>query len=305
MTNPHMMAQIVGGAGFIAAIDQSGGSTPDALEALGLPSDTYTDEAEMFALMDNVRSWILRSSAFDGRKVLGTILFESTMNARLNDEPVPEHLWRKGIVPFVKVDKGLADEREGVRLMNANPHLREVLTHAASLGVFGTKMRSVINEPSVPAIRALVEQQFDIANLILDHDLVPIIEPEISLSSLDRSDCDRILLAELTRALESQAHGRRVILKLSLPIKDNLFAPLVAHPNCARVLALSGGLSQEDACDGLARNHGMIASFSRALLQDLRAQMDYAEFDRILAQAIDRIYQASTVKALSAPHGHQ
>lgn len=303
--NPHMMAQIVGGAGFIAAIDQSGGSTPNALAALGLPANAYADEAEMFALMDNVRSWILRSSAFDGRKILGAILFESTMNARLDAEPVPQHLWRKGIVPFVKVDKGLAGEREGVRLMNDNPHLRDVLTHASSLGVFGTKMRSLINEPSVPGVRALVEQQFEIANHILDHDLVPIIEPEIALTSPARADCDRILLGELTRALDCQAHGRRVILKLSLPVEDELFAPLVAHPNCARVLALSGGLSQEDACRALARNHGMIASFSRALLQDLRAQMDYAEFDRILAQAIDRIYRASTMKAPSASHGKQ
>ncbi|AKQ43208.2 Fructose-bisphosphate aldolase class I [Aurantiacibacter atlanticus] len=301
MNNPQMMAQIVGGAGFVAAIDQSGGSTPNALNALGLPPDAYADEEEMYALMDNVRNWIMRSSVFSGRKILAAILFERTMDADLKGRPVPQYLWDKGIVPFVKVDKGLADERGGVRLMNANPDLENVLERAASLGVFGTKMRSLISADSVSGIRALVEQQFETANLILERDLVPIVEPEVAIASPVRSECDRILLAELMRALKRQPHGRRVILKLTLPVEENLFAPLVAHPNCARVLALSGGLSQQDACAGLARNRGMIASFSRALLQDLRAQMDHGEFNRVLGEAIDRVYRASTMKVLTSP----
>lgn len=301
MNNPQMMAQIVGGAGFVAAIDQSGGSTPSALNALGLPPDAYADEEEMFALMDNVRNWIMRSSVFSGRKILAAILFERTMDAYLEGKPVPHYLWDKGIVSFVKVDRGFADERDGVRLMNANPDLEDVLDRAASLRVFGTKMRSLINAASVSGIRALVEQQFDTANLILERHLIPIVEPEVAITSPVRSECDHILLDELMRALENQTHGRRVILKLSVPVEDNLFAPLVAHPNCARVLALSGGLSQQDACAALARNRGMIASFSRALLQDLRAQMDQAEFNRVLGEAIDRVFRASTMKELAGP----
>ena len=227
-----------------------------------------------------------------------------SMLVRLSIPAGPEHtevLRQRGIVPFVKIDRGLEDEKDGVRLMKPIPALETLLVRAKAKGVFGTKMRSLINEASTGAIGAIVDQQFDIANRILDKGLMPIVEPEVNLKSKSRAECDTILLGALTKALDRQPIGRRVMLKLSMPAAPDLFAPLVGHPSCARVLALSGGYSQEEACDELAKNHALVASFSRALLQDLRAGMDDEEFDRVLAEAIERIYRASTVKTAINP----
>ncbi|BBC73523.1 fructose bisphosphate aldolase [Erythrobacter sp. 3-20A1M] len=301
MHDPVLMAQIIGGAGFVAALDQSGGSTPTALANYGISAHDYSGEEKMFALIHKMRSRLITAPSFDGRKILGAILFEKTMDGEVDGTPVPDLLRQRGIVPFVKIDRGLEDEKDGVRLMKPIPALETLLVRAKAKGVFGTKMRSLINEASTGAIGAIVDQQFDIANRILDKGLMPIVEPEVNLKSKSRAECDTILLGALTKALDRQPIGRRVMLKLSMPAAPDLFAPLVGHPSCARVLALSGGYSQEEACDELAKNHALVASFSRALLQDLRAGMDDEEFDRVLAEAIERIYRASTVKTAINP----
>lgn len=298
MYDPKMMAQIVGGAGFIAALDQSGGSTPKALKGYGIEGDAYAGDEEMFALIHEMRSRIVTAPSFNAQKIIGAILFEKTMDGDAGGKPVPTLLWERGVVPFLKVDKGLEEEKDGVQLMKPMPELEAMLDRARDKGIFGTKMRSVIQSASKNGIAAIVDQQFEAANRILDKEFMPIIEPEVSLKSATRAECDKILLDELTRALDAQAHGRRVMLKLSIPVEPDLFASLVAHPNVARVVALSGGFSQNEACTELAKNRGMVASFSRALLQDLRVQMDDAEFDRTLGAAIDKIYRASTMKAV-------
>ena len=299
MQNPVMMAQMVGGAGFIAALDQSGGSTPGALKAYGIGEDGYSGEAEMFQRIHEMRSRIITAPSFNGRKVLGAILFEKTMDGEADGQKVPALLWQRGVVPFLKVDKGLEEAADGVKLMKPMPDLDSLLERAVGLGVFGTKMRSVIDGASRSGIAAVVEQQFEVAEQILGHGLMPIVEPEVSIKSPERADCDRILLEELVRALDAMTGDKRVMLKLSIPAAPDLFAPLVGHMRVARVVALSGGFSRPDACAELARNHGMIASFSRALLEDLRHQMSDAEFDQTLGAAIDEIYRASVVKTLS------
>lgn len=301
MHDPVLMAQIIGGAGFVAALDQSGGSTPTALTNYGISAHDYSGEEEMFALIHQMRSRLITAPSFDGRKILGAILFEKTMDGEVDGTPVPDLLRQRGIVPFVKIDQGLEDENDGVRLMKPIRGLETLLDRAKAKGVFGTKMRSLINEASTKAIGAVVNQQFDIANRILDKGLMPIVEPEVNLKSKSRAECDAILLGALTKALDKQPIGRRVMLKLSMPAAPDLFAALVGHPSCARVLALSGGYSQEEACDELAKNHALVASFSRALLQDLRAGMDDEDFDRVLTEAIERIYRASTVKTANNP----
>ncbi len=294
MHDPVMMAQMVGGAGFIAALDQSGGSTPKALAGYGVGEDAWSSEDEMFALIHEMRSRIVTAPSFGSGKVLGAILFEKTMDGEAGGKPVPTLLWERGVVPFLKVDKGLEDEADGVQLMKPMPDLEALLDRAAAKGVFGTKMRSVIHSASGSGIAGIVDQQFEVGNRILDKGLMPIIEPEVSIKSPDRARSDGILVRELIRALDGQE--RRVMLKLSIPAEPNLFAPVIAHPKVARVVALSGGFSQDEACSELARNIGMIASFSRALLQDLRHDQDDAEFDRVLGAAIDKIYAASTAK---------
>lgn len=301
MHDPVLMAQIIGGAGFVAALDQSGGSTPTALTNYGISAHDYSGEEEMFALIHQMRSRLMTAPSFDGRKILGAILFEKTMDGEVDGTPVPDLLRQRGIVPFVKIDRGLEDEKDGVRLMKPIPGLETLLDRAKAKGIFGTKMRSLINAASAGAIGAIVDQQFGIANHILDKGLMPIVEPEVNLKSKSRAECDTILLGALMKALDKQPIGRRVMLKLSMPAAPDLFAPLVGHPSCARVLALSGGYSQEEACDELAKNHALVASFSRALLQDLRAGMDDEEFNRVLAEAIERIYRASTVKTANNP----
>ncbi|MGI9361135.1 MAG: class I fructose-bisphosphate aldolase, partial [Parasphingorhabdus sp.] len=233
---------------------------------------------------------------FNGDKIIGAILFEKTMDGDADGKPVPELLWERGVVPFLKVDKGLEDEADGVQMMKPMPELGALLDRAKAKGVFGTKMRSVINKASPTGVAAIVKQQFDVANQILDHGLMPIIEPEVNIKSEDRAESDALVLAEIKKQLDALPEDRKVMLKLSIPVEADLYAPLVDHPRVARVVALSGGFSRDEACDLLAKNRGMIASFSRALLQDLRHQMTDAEFDQSLSGAIDQIYQASSVK---------
>ncbi|MBC2777572.1 fructose bisphosphate aldolase [Parasphingopyxis marina] len=297
MFDPKMMAQITEGDGFIAALDQSGGSTPKALAGYGISEDAYASEEEMFGLIHDMRVRIITSPSFASGKVIGAILFEKTMDGEADGKPVPTALWDRGVVPFLKVDKGLEDEADGVQMMKPMPDLDALLERANAKGVFGTKMRSVINKASPSGIAAIVTQQFKVANQILDHGLMPIVEPEVSIKSPERAECDAILKDELVKALDALPEDRQVMLKLSIPAEPDLYASIVDHPRVARIVALSGGFSCDEACSELARNRGMIASFSRALLQDLRHQMDDAEFDRTLGAAIDKIYRASTVKA--------
>ena len=299
MHDSTMMAQVVGGAGFIAALDQSGGSTPGALKAYGVPEGSWSSDDEMFELIHQMRVRVITSPEFTGQKLIGAILFERTMDGEADGQPVPAVLWKRGVVPFLKVDKGLEDESDGVRLMKPNPGLGDLLERAKAKKIFGTKMRSVINSASPGGIAAIVRQQFEVAEQILDAGLMPIVEPEVSIKSPDRAECDRILLAELTRSLDSLADRRRVMLKLSIPAEPDLFAPLVGHPNVARVVALSGGYTRADACRELAKNRGMVASFSRALLEGLRHDMDEVEFDRELSSSIDQIWRASTLKSIA------
>lgn len=296
MHDPKMMDKIENGAGFIAALDQSGGSTPKALAGYGVEADAFSNDDEMFALIHQMRSRIVTAPSFGSGKVIGAILFEKTMDGEAGGKPVPTLLWERGVVPFLKVDKGLEDEADGVQLMKPNPGLGELLERAKAKGVFGTKMRSVINLASPTGIAAIVKQQFEVAGQILDHGLMPMIEPEVNIKSAERAQCDAILLEEITKQLDALPEDRKVMLKLSIPTEANLYAPLVDHPRVARVVALSGGFSRDEACAELAKNRGMIASFSRALLQDLRHPMTDEEFDQSLGGAIDQIQKASTVK---------
>lgn len=297
MTQDRMMAQVSTKDGFIAALDQSGGSTPGALRLYGIPDSAYSGDAEMFRLMHEFRARIMTAPAFTGAKVIAAILFEGTMDGEIRGKPTPAFLWEdRSVVPFVKVDKGLEPEKDGVQLMRPMPDLEVLLTRAARLGVFGTKMRSVINLASKEGIAANVAQQFEIGTQIAKHGLMPILEPEVSIKSPDKAGAEAILFAELKRHLDALPEGRRVMLKLTIPDVSDLYAPLVAHPRVARVVALSGGYTRDDACRRLSRNHGMTASFSRALVQDLRASMSDAAFEAALAQSIDEIYAASTAK---------
>ncbi len=289
----QMLAKIETGAGFIAALDQSGGSTPKALKGYGIDDGAWGSDEEMFALIHGMRSRIVTSPCFNGEKVIGAILFERTMDGEAGGKSVPALLWERGVVPFLKVDKGLEDEADGVQMMKPIGGLGELLDRAKAKGVFGTKMRSVINSASETGIAAIVKQQFEVAGEILDHGLIPIIEPEVNIKSETRAQCDEILLAETKKALDALPEGRRVMLKLSLPAKAGLFADLVSHQAVIRVVALSGGFSRTEACTELAKNKGIIASFSRALLNDLKHQMSDNEFDASLGGAIDEIHQAS------------
>ena len=293
MTDPRMLEQIKSGQGFIAALDQSGGSTPGALKGYGVAEDGYSNDEEMYALIHAMRSRIITSPCFGGGKVIGAILFEKTMDGKAGGVPVPQALWQRGVVPFLKVDKGLENEADGVKLMKPMPDLDALCDRAVAKGVFGTKMRSVIERASPTGIAAIVAQQFDVAAQISRHGLMPMIEPEVSIKSPDRAECDAILLAELRKALDALGEGTQVMLKLTLPAEANLFAPLVDHPAVLRVVALSGGFSRNEACRQLAENRGVIASFSRALLSDLRQQMSDDEFDGALGTAIDDIHTAS------------
>lgn len=294
MTTVHaaMLDQIKSGQGFIAALDQSGGSTPKALQGYGIEADAFSNDEEMFGLIHDMRSRIVTSPCFNGEKVIGAILFERTMDGEAGGKPVPALLWERGVVPFLKVDKGLEDEADGVQLMKPNPGLDDLCGRAVAKGVFGTKMRSVVNLANAKGVKAIVEQQFAEAKRIAAHGLVPIIEPEVNIKSSERDGADRLLLREITTALESW-DGAPVMLKLSLPAEAGLFQSLVDHPKVLRVVALSGGFARPEACAELAKNPGIIASFSRALLEDLRHQMSDDEFNASLGGAIKEIHAAS------------
>jgi|SRR5579872_1487641 fructose-bisphosphate aldolase, class I len=297
MANEKMQAQISGKDGFIAALDQSGGSTPGALRLYGIPDSAYSGDAEMFKLVHQMRVRIMTAPAFSGAKVIAAILFEATMDGLAEGKPVPSFLWEdRGVIPFLKVDKGLEAEKDGVSLMKPMPTLDGLLERAVKLGVFGTKMRSVINLPSKSGIAAVVAQQFAIGEQIAKHGLMPIIEPEVSIKSPDKKGAETILRDEITAKLDALPAGRKVMLKLTIPDVPDFYEPLIKHKNVARVVALSGGYTRDEACKRLSANHGMIASFSRALAEDLKASMSDAEFDASLARSIDEIYQASTVK---------
>jgi fructose-bisphosphate aldolase class I len=297
MIDDAMKAQVAGKVGFLAALDQSGGSTPEALRHYGIPDDAYHGDAEMFALMHEMRVRIITAPAFTGAKVIAAILFERTMDGQAQGKPVPTYLWKdRGVVPFLKVDKGLEAEKDGVRLMKPMPGLTGLLARAKKLGVYGTKMRSVIDRASKTGIAAIVEQQFEIAAEIAEQELMPIIEQEVSIKSPEKSAAESILLAELLRKLNALPSSRQVMLKLTIPDVPDLYAPLIAHARTERVVALSGGYTRDDACRRLAKNHGMIASFSRALVDDLKRSMSDAEFDSALAASIDEIFRASSVK---------
>ena len=298
MANDKMMAQMSSKGGFIAALDQSGGSTPGALRLYGIEDSEYSGDAEMFRLMHEFRVRIISAPAFSGDKVVGAILFERTMDGEAKGKPVPAFLWQdRGVVPFLKVDKGLEEEKDGVRVMKPMPGLDSLLARATKLGVFGTKMRSVINRASKGGIGAIARQQFEIGDEIAEHGLMPILEPEVSIKAPDKKEAESILLDELTKGLEALPAGRQVMFKLTLPDVPDLYAPLIRDRRVLRVVALSGGYTRDDACRRLAQNHGMIASFSRALTEGLKRSMSDAEFDRALAASIDEIFEASTVKS--------
>jgi fructose-bisphosphate aldolase class I len=291
-----MTAKMERGDGFIAALDQSGGSTPKALKGYGIEEDAWSSDEQMFGLIHQMRSRIITSPCFGSGKVIGAILFERTMDGQVDGKPTPQALIDQGVVPFIKIDKGLEAEENGVQLMKPMPELTGLLERAKQLGVFGTKERSVINLANAEGIAAVVRQQFDVARQVLAHGLVPIIEPEVNIKSRERDAADRILLDAILKNLDAVPEGERVMLKLSIPAEAGLFMPLVAHPKVLRVVALSGGFPREEACRELAKNPGMIASFSRALLSDLRHQQSDEEFNRTLQTAMDEIYEASTDK---------
>ncbi|APG62583.1 fructose bisphosphate aldolase [Sphingorhabdus lutea] len=293
MQNSQMTDKIATGIGFIAALDQSGGSTPKALAGYGIKEDAYSNDDEMFGLIHEMRVRIMTSPSFNGERVLGAILFEKTMDGQAGGMDVPEYLWSKAVVPFLKVDKGLEDEVNGVQMMKPMPDLAALCARGVSKGVYGTKMRSVINLANKEGIAAIVNQQFDVAGDILSYGLMPMIEPEISIKSADRAQCDAILADELKKHLDTLPKGTQVMLKLSIPQNANIYADIVNHPAVLRLVALSGGFSTDEACTELAKNKGMIASFSRALLEKLQHGLSDDEFDEVLNNAIAQIYAAS------------
>jgi fructose-bisphosphate aldolase class I len=280
--------------GFIAALDQSGGSTPKALAGYGIEKDRYGSEEEMFDLVHAMRTRIIKSPSFDREGILGAILFEQTMDREIDGLHTADYLWdKKGILPFLKVDKGLAEEAEGVQLMKPNPGLQELLKRAGDRHIFGTKMRSVIKRADPVGIEKIVAQQFEIGRIILAAGLMPILEPEVDINSPDKIESEKLLKALILKELDSLTGDEQIMLKLSIPTEDDFYADLIAHPRVMRVVALSGGYSQAEACERLEKNKGLIASFSRALLEDLRDQQSDSEFDQVLQEAVDKIYKAS------------
>ena len=296
MQTSEMTSKMAAGHGFIAALDQSGGSTPKALAGYGIAEGAWANDEDMFGLIHAMRSRVIRSAAFSGDKVIGAILFERTMDGMVDGVPTPAALIAKGVVPFIKIDKGLEDEVDGVQLMKPMPTLDDLLVRSKALGVYGTKERSVINSANPAGIAAVVAQQFAIGQQVLAHGMMPIIEPEVNIKSPTRAACDTILRDALLAALDALPADQQVMLKLSLPVVPGTFDALVDHPRVLRLVALSGGYKRPEACRELAHNRGIIASFSRALLEDLRAQMSDAEFDAALGAAIDEIFAGSTHK---------
>jgi fructose-bisphosphate aldolase class I len=294
MNTAEMSAKLATGNGFIAALDQSGGSTPKALAGYGIEADAWSTDEQMYGLIHQMRSRIISAPSFACGKVIGAILFERTMDGQVGGKPTPAALIERGVVPFIKIDKGLENEANGVQLMKPMPELDALLIKAKALGVYGTKERSVISSANAEGIAAVVAQQFEIGRQVLSHGMMPMLEPEINIKSETRSQCDVIMLGEILKHLESM--NEPVMLKLSLPVEPGLFEPLIDHPKVLRVVALSGGYKRPEACAELAKNRGVIASFSRALLEDLRASMSDAEFDASLGSAIDDIHKGSTQK---------
>lgn len=297
MDNQQMLERIRYGNGFIAALDQSGGSTPKALAGYGIGPDGWANDQEMFDLIHQMRCRIIMSPAFNGDKVLGAILFERTMEGSVDGKPVPQALLERDVIPFLKVDQGLEEERDGVQMMKPIKGLDALLSRAKSLGVFGTKMRSVIKAANPQGIAAVVAQQFEIGQQIVNAGLMPIIEPEYDIYAKDRQQGEAMLRDAILQSLDALPADALVMLKLSIPAEPNFYRELVAHPRVARVVALSGGYPRKEACEELAKNEGMIASFSRALANDLRVTMNDSQFDAALAQAIDEIQCASNTKA--------
>ena len=280
--------------GFIAALDQSGGSTPKALRLYGVNEDVYSNEAEMFDLIHEMRTRIVTSKAFTKERILGAILFEMTMERKVNGKVTPDYLWNeKGIVSFLKVDKGLAEEKNGVQLMKEIPNLAETVKKGVEYGVFGTKMRSVIKKANEEAIKEVVAQQFDFAKQIIAGGLVPIVEPEVDINSAEKEKCEEILKREILKELDKLEEGQEVMLKLTLPTVADFYKELVDHKRVVRVVALSGGYSREESNELLAKNHGVIASFSRALTEGLNVNQTGEEFDKMLDSSIQSIFEAS------------
>jgi len=297
VANEKMLAQISDKAGFIAALDQSGGSTPGALRQYGIEENAYNGDAEMFKLIHEMRVRIITAPAFSGDKVIAAILFEATMDGQAQGKPVPSFLWEdRGVVPFLKVDKGLEAESDGVRLMKPIPGLDALLARAGKLGIFGTKMRSVIEQNSPAGIAAVVKQQFEYGAQIDAGGLMPILEPEVSIKTPDKAGAEKTLRDEIIKGLDALPADKQVMLKLTIPDVADFYKPLIDHPRVARVVALSGGYTRTEACKLLEKNHGMIASFSRALINDLKKQLSDSEFNAKLSEAIDEIYDASAVK---------
>lgn len=292
--NEDQLAKIRSGKGFVAALDQSGGSTPKALMLYGVEENEYSSEEEMFDLIHAMRSRIIKSPVFNGERIVGAILFEMTMDRKIDDIPTATYLWeQKQVVPFLKVDKGLADEENGVQVMKPMPELDQLLDRAKQSGIFGTKMRSVIKLANPEGIKAVVQQQFEIARQIISHRLVPIVEPEVDINSSQKAEAEELLKSEILSQLDSLQDGQLVMLKLTLPNTPNFYQELVDHPKVVRVVALSGGYSREVANAKLSENNGIIASFSRALTEGLSAKQTDEEFNQTLDTSIESIYQAS------------
>jgi fructose-bisphosphate aldolase, class I len=294
--NQSQLDRMKNGKGFIAALDQSGGSTPKALEAYGVMGDSYSNEDEMFDQVHQMRTRIITSPAFSSEHILGVILFEQTMDRKVEGKYTADYLAEHGIVPFLKVDKGLAEKENGVQLMKPNPDLDETLRRANERHIFGTKMRSVIHEPNEAGIKAVVDQQFEVGKRIIAADLLPIIEPEVNIHSENKEECEEILRTEILKHLNKLSEDENVMLKLTIPTKTNAYKELVEHPRVVRVVALSGGYSREEANEKLKENDGMIASFSRALAEELRVNQSSEYFDEAMKSAIESIYDASVNK---------
>lgn len=292
--NQEQATRMTEAKGFIAALDQSGGSTPKALRAYGIQDDAYSSDAEMFDLVHAMRSRLITSPSFTSEKVLAAILFEMTMDREIEGIPTAQYLWeKKGIVPLLKIDKGLADEENDVQVMKPMPELDKLLDRGVEKGIFGTKERSVINAANTEGIQAVVDQQFEIGKQVLAKGMVPILEPEVTISIDDKKEAEELLKAALLKGLDDIPEGQQVMIKVSIPTVDNFYEDLINHPKVMRVVALSGGYERDDANERLSRNKGLIASFSRALLEGLTADQSQKEFDNTLATTIDGIYKAS------------
>lgn len=293
--NQEQFELVKNGKGFIAALDQSGGSTPKALAQYGVSEDSYSNEDEMYDLIHEMRTRVMTAPAFNSESILGAILFEQTMDRKVEGQYTPDYLWeQKGVVPFLKVDKGLADEEDGVQLMKPNPGLDDLLKRANERNVFGTKMRSVVNAANADGIKKVVAQQFEVAEGILAAGLVPIIEPEVNIRIDDKAEAEEILKKEILKALDNLSEDKNVMLKLSIPTEDNFYTELIEHPRVVRVVALSGGYTRDEANMKLTANEGLIASFSRGLSEGLNASQSEEEFNKMIEESVKTIYLAST-----------